>query len=78
MFGKERSFKMTRLTAPAKIGDKTITVDKKNVDLVEGDRIAIAPTGYDYDKGETRNVVSYNKNTGEIELDSALEWYHFG
>jgi hypothetical protein len=78
MFGKERSFKMTRLTAPAKIGDKTITVETKNVDLVEGDRIAIAPTGYDYDKGETRNVVSYNKNKGEIELDAPLEWYHFG
>lgn len=78
MFGKKRSFKMTRLTKPAAIGDKTIFVETKNVDLAEGDRIAIAPTGVDYDKGETRNVVSYNKNTGEIELDSALDWYHFG
>lgn len=60
---------MTRLTAPANIGDKTITIETKNVDLVEGDRIAIAPTGVEYDKGETRNVVSYNKNTGEVELD---------
>jgi len=78
MYGKERSFKMTRLTAPAKIGDKTITIETKNVDLVEGDRIVLAPTGVEYNTGEARNVVSYNKNTGEIELDEALEWYHFG
>jgi hypothetical protein len=78
MFGKQRSFKMTRLTEPAKIGDTIIKVETANVDLVEGDRIALAPTGVKYDTGETRNVVSYNKNTGEIELDKALEWYHFG
>lgn len=77
-YGKERSFKMTRLKAPAEIGASTITVEKSNVDLVEGDRIAIAPTGFDYDKGETRNVVSYNSGTGVIELDKPLEWYHFG
>jgi hypothetical protein len=28
MWGKERSFKMTRLTAPANIGDTTVTVEK--------------------------------------------------
>jgi hypothetical protein len=78
MFGKERSFKMTRLTAPAEIGATTITVETKNVDLVAGDRIAIAPTGVKYDTDDTRNVVSYDKNTGTIELDKALEWYHFG
>ena len=78
LIGKSRSFKMTRLTEPAKIGDKTIKVDKKNVDLKEGDRIAIAPTDVKYDRGETRNVVKYNSGTGEIELDSPLKWYHFG
>jgi hypothetical protein len=46
MFGKERKFKMTRLTKPANIGDTEIFVDKLggNVDLVEGDRIALPPT----------------------------------
>jgi hypothetical protein len=78
MFGKVRSFKMTRLTKPANIGDKTITVETKDVDLVEGDRIALAPTGIKYDTGEARNVVSYDKKTGIIELNEALEWYHFG
>jgi hypothetical protein len=60
MYGKQRSFKMTRLTVAANIGDETITVDKKNVDLVEGDRIAIAPTGVKYNTGETKTVTAYD------------------
>jgi hypothetical protein len=63
---------MTRLKAPANIGDTTITVDTTNVDLVAGDRIAIAPTDIKYDRGETKNVVSYDSSTGVITLDSAL------
>jgi len=78
MYGKQRSFKMTRLTEPAKIGDTSIFVESKNVDLVEGDRIALAPTGIKYNTGDTRNVVSFNSGTGEIVLDKALDWYHFG
>jgi len=78
MYGKKRSFKMTRLTAPAKIGDTSITVETANVDLVEGDRIALAPTDMKETTGETRNVVSFDKKTGVIVLDKALEWYHFG
>jgi hypothetical protein len=45
MYGKQRSFKMTRLTEPATIGSTSIKIETKNVDLVEGDRIMIAPTG---------------------------------
>jgi hypothetical protein len=78
LIGKKRSFKMTRLTAPAKIGDSTITVETKDVDLVKGDRIAIPPTDLAYDNGETRDVVEYNKDTGVITLDKPLEKYHFG
>lgn len=69
---------MTRLVQPAKIGDTSIFVDKKNVDLVEGDRIAIAPTGLKYNTGETRTITAYNKDTGEVTFDEALKWYHFG
>jgi len=69
---------MTRLTAPAKIGDSTITIETKDVDLVKGDRIAIPPTDLQYDSGETRDVVEYNKDTGVITLDKPLEKYHFG
>lgn len=78
MYGKQRSFKMTRLTKPANIGDQAIFVETKDVDLVEGDRIALAPTDSKYDTGEAKNVVSFDKNSGEIKLDAPLEWYHFG
>jgi hypothetical protein len=78
MYGKKRSFKMTRLTSPAKIGDTSITVETANVDLEKGDRIALAPTDMKETTGETRNVESYDKKTGTIVLDKALEWYHFG
>jgi len=71
-YGKKRTFKMTRLKAPANIGDTTITIDKTDVDLVAGDRIALAPTDVVYDRGETKNVVSYDSSTGVVTLDSAL------
>jgi ribosomal protein L18E len=51
MYGKKRSFKMTRLTKPAKKGDTTITVGTK-LDLVKGDKIALAATAFTYDAGE--------------------------
>lgn len=69
---------MTRLLAPGKRNDNVITVDKTNVDLKEGDRIAIAPTGIEQWAGEERNVKSYNSATGEITLDEPLSNYHFG
>jgi hypothetical protein len=78
MYGKQRSFKMTRLREPANIGDTTIKIETKDVDLVEGDRIALAATGVEYNTGETRDVVSYDKGSGVVTLDSPLEWYHFG
>jgi len=71
LFGKSRKFKVTRLVAPANIGDTKITVGK-NLDLVKGDRIGLAPTGLEYDKHDTRNVESYDKGTGVITLDKAL------
>lgn len=48
MYGKKRSFKMTRLAKVAKKGDTTITIDKTiaTIDLVKGDRIALAATSY--------------------------------
>lgn len=80
MFGKERKFKMTRLTKPANIGDTEIFVDKLggNVDLVEGDRIALPPTDIQETTHDTRTVAAYDKSTGKITLDKALDWYHFG
>jgi hypothetical protein len=76
MYGKKRSFKMTRLTEPAKIGDTTVKVETKGVDLVKGDRLAFAPTDMKYDTSEEGTVKSYK--AGVIELEAPLKWYHFG
>jgi hypothetical protein len=69
---------MTRLTAPALRGATEITIETKDVDLVEGDRIALPPTDMKYDSVDTKDVVSFNSGTGVVVLDSPLEWYHFG
>jgi hypothetical protein len=68
MFGRKRSFKMTRLREPAKPGDTTITVEKAGVDLVKGDRIALAATDYVFEAGEDVFVESYNAGSGVITL----------
>jgi hypothetical protein len=45
MFGKKRTFSVTRLNKSCTTGDTEITVDPK-LDLVKGDRIALAATSY--------------------------------
>jgi hypothetical protein len=51
MYGKKRSFKMTRLTKPASKGDSEITVGT-GLDLVKDDKIALAATSFAYEAGE--------------------------
>jgi hypothetical protein len=69
---------MTRLTAPVKAGDTEITIETKDVDLVEGDEIALAATDLKWDTGERNTVKSYDKNSGVLTLVNPLKWYHFG
>lgn len=78
MYGKKRSFKMTRLKKEAKKGDKTITIETSNVDLVKDDKIALAATAIAHDKGEFAVVEKYDKGTGVVTLKAALKFYHFG
>lgn len=78
MYGKKRKFKMTRLKKPCKKGDKTITVETTNVDLVKGDKIGIASTSYKHDGGEDNYVEAYDAKTGVITLKTALNIYHWG
>jgi cell migration-inducing and hyaluronan-binding protein len=78
MYGKKRSFKLTRLRAAAKIGDTKITVEPENVDLVKDDRIALAATSFAADTGEMALVEEYDPATGVVTLQSALKDYHFG
>ena len=81
-YGKHRSFKMVRLAEPVTAGSTSVKVDASsadgNIDLVEGDVIALAATGFEYDTGESFTVTKWDKGTGTITLDKATVWYHWG
>jgi len=77
LFGTERANTMTRLLAVARKGDTAITVEP-GLDLVPGDRIALAPTSYAYWAGEEAFIDSYDAGTGAVVLDRALTYYHWG
>jgi hypothetical protein len=87
IFGKQRKQKMTRLLAPAEKDDLFITVEK-GLDLVEGDRLGIAPTSYDGMAVDDVVVNAYNSTTGiaavqrvrnnESQGSFGLEYYHWG
>lgn len=68
---------MTRLRAVAQAGDTAITVEG-GLDLVPGDRIALAPTGYSYYAGEEAFIDSYDTGSGEATLTGPLTYYHYG
>jgi len=59
---------MTRLKQPAKKGDTTITIETDKVDLVNGDRIALAATSFASQTGEMALVESYDAGTGVVTL----------
>jgi len=69
---------MTRLMKPAKLGDTTITIETKNVDLVKGDEIGLAATSFEAMAGETAVVEAYDSETGIVTLTAALVDYHYG
>lgn len=77
MFGKPRSQKSTRLYQEAKKGDSIIFVET-GLYLIEGDRIALAPTSYAFGASDQSQVKSYNQSTGTLELETPLKHYHWG
>lgn len=81
-YGKQRSFKMVRLAEEVIAGKSSIKVDVSSadgdIDLVVGDMIALAATGFEYDTGETFTVKKWEASTGTITLDAPTKWYHFG
>jgi len=77
MFGKDRMKKMTRLHAEANKGDTQITVEP-GLDLVAGDRIALAATSYHHHAGDYSTLTGYDNVTGLCTLNTALEWNHWG
>lgn len=77
MFGIPRKQKMTRLLAPVNKGDSTFKVEP-SLDLVAGDRLALAATAYDFMASDDVFVVSYDNVTGDIVINSTLLHYHWG
>lgn len=75
--GDPRTNTMTRLLAIAQKGDTAITVEP-GLDLVPGDRVALAPTGYAHFAGDQALIDSYDAETGAATLDSPLQYYHWG
>jgi hypothetical protein len=68
---------MTRLHQEANKGDTEIYVDK-DLDLVEGDRIALAATSYKQEAGEYFTISSYDSVSGKIVLTEEVHYNHWG
>lgn len=77
MYGKKRSWKMSRLREPALKGSNEILVDT-GLDMVPGDRLALLPTSYDPKASDDVFVTSYDNETGRVVLNSSLLYYHWG
>jgi hypothetical protein len=78
MYGIPRKSHHSRLTKEAKKGDNSIFVEP-GLDWVPGDRIAVMPTSYNqHAQDDLIWVTTYNNVTGEVVLNSTIQFYHFG
>lgn len=77
IYGKPRSWKMTRLANPALKGSDTFDVEA-GLELFAGDRIALLPTSYDGHTIDEVIVKSYDKGSGKVTANSKLNYYHWG
>jgi len=77
LFGKKRTKNYVRLREPAVKGSNKIKVET-GLDLVRGDRLALLPTSYFHDTRDDVFIDSYNNETGEVILNSTLNFYHWG
>jgi len=81
MYGMPRKQQMTRLHQEAKKGQDHIFVDK-GLELVAGEyvgeKIGIAPTGYETSASDYMIVKSYDNDTGKMTFTDKLNTYHWG
>ena len=68
---------MTRLLAPAERRSKTFTVEK-GLDFVKGDKLGLMPTSYKPRTHDSVVVKKYDNETGVVEIESPLKFYHWG
>jgi cell surface hyaluronidase len=74
MFGEPR-VNWTKLAATANAGNSVITLER-TVDWRVGEKIVIAPSGYDGNETEERTITAVNGTA--ITLDRALAYRHWG
>lgn len=75
--GTEVNRSYTTLKEEAEPGTTRLVVDP-GLDWSEGDEIAIAPSGYSVDEREIQEILTYDPDSGEIELKEELRYYHYG
>jgi hypothetical protein len=76
-YGAPRADMMSRLTSPASKGDTSFFVEP-GLDWVTGDRLGLLPTSYTWDAWDEVLVDSYDTDTGEVQADRELTFYHWG
>jgi hypothetical protein len=69
IWGKPRTRTVSRLKEEVKKGQKYIYIDS-GLDLVPGDRLGLAPTGYINTAIDDISVVTYNNETGRVDFDT--------
>lgn len=77
MYGKPRSWKMTRLQSPALKSSNQFTVEP-GLEIYPGDRLGLLPTSYDPDTVDDVFVQSYDSASGLVTINSTLNYYHWG
>jgi len=77
MYGKSRFRNVARLRAETLKGQQYIMTDP-GLDLVKGDRLGIAPTGYYNQAYDDIVVDKYDNETGRVDFLSKIQTYHFG
>lgn len=48
------------------------------LDIVPGDRLALAATSFKHDASDEITVKTYDTKTGKVDFDTALKFYHYG
>ena len=76
MFGVQRS-RAGRLHNSVYHGETTAVVEA-GLNWAAGERIYFAPTNHQYMHSEYKTIVSYDNSNGNLVVDSAFEYYHFG
>ena len=67
MYGKHRSWKMSRLRRPAEKGQSEIWIDP-GLEIYPGDRLAVLTTSYEAHHNDDVFVSSYDSTSGRVEI----------